>query len=75
MAAEKIKGKIVMCDTNDDNYPRNEQIEAVQSLGGVGIILQETNPGVVVVISTTLPATVVSVKDGLDILSYINSTR
>ncbi|BFG17595.1 hypothetical protein CerSpe_038690 [Prunus speciosa] len=75
MVAEKIKGKIVMCDTNDDNYSRNEQIDAVKSLGGVGIIFQEKNPGVVVYISTALPATVVSVKDGLDILSYINSTR
>lgn len=75
MVAEKIKGKIVMCDTNDDTYSRNEQIDAVKGLGGVGIIFQEKNPGVVVYISTSLPATVVSVKDGLDILSYINSTR
>ncbi|KAL6295533.1 hypothetical protein ACE6H2_003675 [Prunus campanulata] len=60
MVAEKIKGKIVMCDTNDDNYSRNEQIDAVKSLGGVGIIFQEKNPGVVVYISTALPATVVS---------------
>ncbi|CAB4296121.1 unnamed protein product [Prunus armeniaca] len=75
MVAEKIKGKVVMCDTNDDNYSKNEQIDAVKSLGGVGIIFQEKNPGVVVYISKSLPATVVSVKDGLDILSYINSTR
>ncbi|CAL8098899.1 unnamed protein product [Prunus armeniaca] len=75
MVAEMIKGKVVMCDTNDDNYSRNEQIDAVKSLGGVGIIFQEKNPGVVVHISKSLPATVVSVKDGLDILSYINSTR
>ncbi|KAH0990639.1 hypothetical protein GBA52_002122 [Prunus armeniaca] len=75
MVAEMIKGKVVMCDTNDDDYSRNEQIDAVKSLGGVGIIFQEKNPGVVVHISKSLPATVVSVKDGLDILSYINSTR
>ncbi|KAM1329638.1 hypothetical protein ACFX2H_042029 [Malus domestica] len=73
MEAEKIKGKIVLCDSGD--YWRGSQIDAVTSLGGVGVIFQVENPGVVASTYGEFPATVLSFKDGQEILSYINSTR
>ncbi|KAM1423530.1 hypothetical protein TB2_015765 [Malus domestica] len=72
--AEKIKGKIVLCDTGGDSS-RNGQIDTVKSLGGVGVIFQVEHPGVAAGTYVALPATVISVKDGQEILSYINSTR
>ncbi|TQE07559.1 hypothetical protein C1H46_006879 [Malus baccata] len=73
MEAEKINGKIVLCDSGD--YGRGSQIDAVTSLGGVGVIFQVDNPGVVASTYGEFPATVLSFKDGQEILSYINSTR
>ncbi|XP_048444247.1 CO(2)-response secreted protease-like [Pyrus x bretschneideri] len=73
MEAEKIKGKIVLCDSGD--YSREGQIDTVKSLGGVGVIFQVDNPGVVARTYAEFPATVLSFKDGQEILSYINSTR
>lgn len=71
---DKIKGKIVICDSDDHHRPY-EKIDTVKSLGGIGSIIIEYVPNAVAENYEAFPATVISSKDSKDILSYVNSTR
>ncbi|KAM5565195.1 CO(2)-response secreted protease [Rosa sericea] len=71
-----IKGKIVICDTDVPFYTTDNQIEAVKSLGGIGVIFnRDDHIGIIADTYGAVPATAISLKDAKDIFSYINSTR
>ncbi|XP_042493763.1 CO(2)-response secreted protease-like [Macadamia integrifolia] len=70
----KIKGKIVLCEQADGSYSKREKIDALKSLGGVGMVLVDDLEKMVALSSGSFPFTVVSSNDSADILSYINST-
>lgn len=75
MDAAKIKGKIVVCDNDDNEYSEKSKLEVVKDLGGVGLILVDDEETSVASAYSTFPMTVVSSKDASEILSYMNSTR
>ncbi|KAF3446811.1 hypothetical protein FNV43_RR11991 [Rhamnella rubrinervis] len=70
---DKIKGKIVICDS-DDHYRPYGKINTVKSLGGIGVIIIDDISRAVAENYAAFPATVISSKDSKDILSYLNST-
>ncbi|KAK3424934.1 hypothetical protein EUGRSUZ_F01673 [Eucalyptus grandis] len=74
MDATKIKGKIVVCDNDDNEYSKESKLEEVKDLGGVGLILVDDEERSVTSTYGTFPMTVVSSKDASEILSYMNSS-
>lgn len=71
----KVKGTIVACELGDN--PRVEKGEEVRRAGGVGMILYN---GIgegdnFIADAHVLPATEVTVADGMKVLDYINSTK
>jgi hypothetical protein len=71
-----IKGKIVICDTDVPIYTTDDQIEAVKSLGGIGVIFdRDDDNGIMADTYGAFPATAINLKDAKHIFSYINSTR
>ncbi|GLT34984.1 hypothetical protein SLA2020_094690 [Shorea laevis] len=75
MDKNMMAGKIVVCENVDREYSRMEKLQEVKSLGGIGLVLIDDETRVVASIYGTFPLTMVSSKDGSQILSYINSTR
>ena len=43
MDGEMIKGKIVLCDNDDNSYSIHDKEDEVQSLGGIGLVLVDEN--------------------------------
>lgn len=70
-----ISGKIVVCENRDGEYSKVEKIDNVKSLGGIGLVLIEDATRAVASTYGTFPMTLVTSKDGDQILSYINSTK
>lgn len=70
----KIKGKIVICE-NDDHDGAYAKMNAVKSLGGIGVIVVDDKSRAVAENYLEFPATVISSKDSKTILAYLNSTR
>ncbi|KAM7521243.1 hypothetical protein LguiB_020205 [Lonicera macranthoides] len=70
---DKIKGKIILCENKDYEYSPREKLQEVKRLGGVGLILIDDDVRAVVSTYGSFPMTAVTLKDGADILSYINS--
>ncbi|KAI4336751.1 hypothetical protein L6164_015239 [Bauhinia variegata] len=70
----KIKGKIVLCEDNKDEYSISSKIDAVREAQGVGIITVNDQTRAVASAYRTFPATVISSKDATTILQYLNST-
>jgi hypothetical protein len=75
MDGEMIKGKIVLCDNDDDSYSFYDKEYEVQSLGGIGLVLVDDKMSGVASNYTEVPLTVISSKDAPGILSYLNSTK
>ncbi|KAF8405433.1 hypothetical protein HHK36_010339 [Tetracentron sinense] len=71
----KIKGKIVLCQHLNENYSNREKMQGVQSLGGIGLAVVDDLERFVAFNYGEFPMTVISSKDAVDILSYINSTK
>ncbi|KAI3431997.1 uncharacterized protein J3R85_007656 [Psidium guajava] len=74
MEAAKIKGKIVICDNDDQEFSKTSKFEEVKDLEGVGLILVDDEERSVASIYGAFPMTIVSSKDASEILSYVNST-
>lgn len=73
LAGALVKGKIVLCDNDDDSVV--DKKDAVKSLGGVGVIVIDDQSRAVASSYGTFPLTVISSKEAAEILAYINSTR
>ncbi|KAL5189495.1 CO(2)-response secreted protease [Glycine soja] len=72
--ANKVKGKIVVCDGKNDGYSTSEKIGTVKEAGGIGLVHITDQNGAIASYYGDFPATVISSKDGVTILQYINST-
>lgn len=70
----KIKGKIVICES-DDHEGAYAKVDAVKSLGGIGVIVIDDRSRAVAENYEEFPATVISSNDSKAILAYLNSTR
>lgn len=70
-----IKGKIVLCNNVDQDYSAGDKIYEVKGLGGIGIVLIDEQSIAVATTYGAFPATVISSKDGAEVLTYINSSR
>ncbi|KAF6174318.1 hypothetical protein GIB67_040811, partial [Kingdonia uniflora] len=75
MDGAKIKGKIVLCEHSDDSYSKTEKMKEVKKLGGIGLVLIDELEKAIAFPFGDFPMTVISSKEGAEILSYINSTR
>ncbi|KAJ6708700.1 PROPROTEIN CONVERTASE SUBTILISIN/KEXIN [Salix koriyanagi] len=75
MDGEMIKGKIVLCDNDDNSYTIHDKEDEVQSLGGIGLVLVDDKTSGVASNYNEFPLTVISSKDAPAILSYLNSTK
>ncbi|KAH7528053.1 hypothetical protein FEM48_Zijuj05G0030900 [Ziziphus jujuba var. spinosa] len=73
MDKDKVKGKIVICDS-DDGYRPYDKRDAVKNMGGIGAVIIDTLTRSVAENFGGFPTTVISPKDAQDILSYWNST-
>ncbi|KAI5596685.1 hypothetical protein BDE02_02G017600 [Populus trichocarpa] len=62
MVGDMIKGKIVICENDDDTRSQYVKKEGVQSLGGVDNFME-------------FQMTVISSKDAAEVLAYIDSTN
>ncbi len=67
MNSDKLQGKIVFCESFSDG-------SGILSAHGVGIIMADSSI-TDFAYSFPLPATVISVEDGLKIFNYIRSTE
>ena len=67
MNSDKLQGKIVFCESLSDG-------SGIVSAHGVGIIMADSSI-TDFAYSFPLPATVISVEDGLKIFNYIRSTE
>ncbi|KAK4275082.1 hypothetical protein QN277_018221 [Acacia crassicarpa] len=72
--ASKVKGKIVVCDGNNDDYSTREKISIVQEAGGVGLVNADDQTRFVASNFGKFPATVISSKDQATLLQYLNSS-
>ncbi|TKY75266.1 CO(2)-response secreted protease [Spatholobus suberectus] len=70
----KVKGRIVVCDGKDDEYSTSEKADTVKAVGGIGLVHITDDNGVLASNYGDFPVTVISSKDGVTILQYINST-
>jgi hypothetical protein len=76
MDGDLIKGKIVLCNNDDDSgYSVKDKIDVVKAVGGVGMAVIDDKLNAVATTYGAFPATVISSKDAAEIFSYINSTR
>ncbi|KAK8580806.1 hypothetical protein V6N12_071058 [Hibiscus sabdariffa] len=75
MEQELIKGKIVVCDNEDSLFPQIKKQNEVKKLGGIGVILIDDELRGVGFNFGVFPMSVISSKDGANVLSYINSIK
>ncbi|CAJ1973194.1 unnamed protein product [Sphenostylis stenocarpa] len=74
--ANKVKGKIVVCDGRDDGeYSTSDKIDTVKAVGGIGLVHITDENGAIASYYGDFPATVISSKDSATILQYINSSN
>lgn len=75
MDGDLIKGKIVICNNDDDSgYSVKDKIDIVKALGGIGMAYIDDTLNAVASNYGAFPATVISSKNAAEIFSYINST-
>lgn len=70
-----VKGKIVVCDNDIGNQAIHQKSEEVKRLGGTGMIIIDDESMDLSFINPSFLVTIIKPKDGLQIMSYINSTR
>ncbi|KAL3633560.1 hypothetical protein CASFOL_022322 [Castilleja foliolosa] len=71
-----VKGKVVLCDGDEDFYPLDQSSEVKDSGGAAAILANLENDGFTTDAEDhLLPATQVSYMAGLQIKAYINSTK
>lgn len=76
MDEAQVKGKIVICENSFEGGGSDwqGQAETVKNLGGVGVVLIDDNSKLVAE-KFPSPMTVISKKDGAEVLSYVKSSR
>ncbi|CAF1982366.1 BnaCnng55400D [Brassica napus] len=70
-----VEGKIVVCDNDYGNQAIQWKSEEVKRLGGTGVIVIDDESMDLSYIDPSFLVTIVKPVDGLEIMSYINSTR
>ncbi|MED6106380.1 hypothetical protein PIB30_004153 [Stylosanthes scabra] len=71
----KVKGKIVLCDgQNDDGFSTIGKASVVSQAGGLGLVHVTEQGGSVAQFLGDFPATTISPKDSAPIFEYLNST-
>ncbi|CAL9215630.1 unnamed protein product [Arabidopsis halleri] len=70
-----VKGKIVVCDSDLDNQVIQWKSDEVKRLGGTGMVLIDDEPMDLSFIDPSFLVTIIKPEDGIQIMSYINSTR
>ncbi|CAH8390993.1 unnamed protein product [Eruca vesicaria subsp. sativa] len=70
-----VEGKIVVCDNDYGNQAIQWKSEEVKSLGGTGVIVIDDKSMDLSYIDPSFLVTIVKQVEGLEIMSYINSTR
>ncbi|KAK6118831.1 hypothetical protein DH2020_047418 [Rehmannia glutinosa] len=70
----KVKGKIVICESTDENYEPNDKFDILKNQGAIGMIVIDNDERQVPSKYGTFPIAAVTEEDGATILSYINST-
>ncbi|XP_020236037.1 CO(2)-response secreted protease [Cajanus cajan] len=73
--ANKVKGKIVVCDgKNDETYVTRDKVDIVKRAGGIGLVHITDEEGAIASNYVDFPTTVINSKDGIMIIQYLNST-
>ncbi|KAG7592359.1 Peptidase S8/S53 domain superfamily [Arabidopsis thaliana x Arabidopsis arenosa] len=70
-----VKGKIVVCDSDLDNQVIQWKSDEVKRLGGTGMVLIDDESMDLSFIDPSFLVTIIKPEDGIQIMSYINSTR
>lgn len=70
-----VKGKIVVCDNDLGNQMIQWKSEEVKRLGGAGMVLIDDETLDLSFIDPSFLVTIIKPEDGIQIMSYINSTR
>lgn len=70
-----MKGKIVLCENGDKEYPVKEKFNSIEIGGAVGMIMSDNDLRQVASKYGLSPISAVTKGDGAQILSYINSAR
>lgn len=70
-----VEGKIVVCDNDVGEKVIQWKSEEVKKLGGTGMILIDDNSMDLSFIDPSFLVTIIKPEDGLQIMSYIDSTR
>ncbi|KAF8113711.1 hypothetical protein N665_0046s0059 [Sinapis alba] len=70
-----VEGKIVVCDNDYGNEAIQWKSEEVKRLGGTGVIVIDDKSMDLSFIDPSFLVTIIKPVDGIEIMSYINSTR
>ncbi|XP_031120553.1 CO(2)-response secreted protease-like [Ipomoea triloba] len=72
----KVKGKIILCETQNTSYDSIDRQHEVKKAGGVGIILIVTqDERYMAPIFFEFPGSIIIKEEGSQVFNYINSTR
>ncbi|CAH2050337.1 unnamed protein product [Thlaspi arvense] len=69
----KVKGKIVVCEIDDDYYTDDDKVEEVMGQGGIGAILLHNHATAVASTYRSFPVSIIP-SNASDLLAYLNST-
>ncbi|CAI9116990.1 OLC1v1018294C1 [Oldenlandia corymbosa var. corymbosa] len=73
---KKVEGKIVLCESNDEEqHRRRDRVAEVMSRGGIGMIYVNQYGQLVGSVYSAFPVVLVTTEDGKKIRSYIKSNR
>ncbi|CAI9106664.1 OLC1v1005867C1 [Oldenlandia corymbosa var. corymbosa] len=73
--ANKIKGKIVLCESGNERDSAQGALETIRGMGGIGVIYADYFSKLVDPISDSTPLVAINWQDSPRITSYINSSR
>lgn len=73
--ADKIKGKLVLCQHKEGGFSMRAKQMGVKSRGGLGMIFINDATRLVASNWGTFPVTVITSTDATEILDYINATE
>ncbi|CAA0822425.1 CO(2)-response secreted protease, partial [Striga hermonthica] len=72
---KKVKGKLLLCENDDNNYETTEKFESLKKLGVIGMIAISGYERQEQLFYGTNPIAAVTERDGSWIRTYINSKR
>ncbi|KAL2468220.1 CO(2)-response secreted protease [Forsythia ovata] len=71
---DQVKGKIILCESKDEEYSAQRKFESLKKQGAIGLIMINDDERAVASTFGSSPVAVVTEEDGARILSYINLT-